>query len=110
VNHNETTKPTTLWVRTLRQDMTVSVDIEVARRAAALVLPARSLRDAQSGRAWIMGVRDGRTFRQEVKTGLRGPGQVEIIEGAQEGDLAVPVNAGLMTGQRFRPLPPASSR
>jgi HlyD family secretion protein len=94
----------------LRQDMTVSVDIEVARRAAALVLPACSLRDAQSGRAWIMGVRDGRAFRQEVKTGLRGLGQVEIMEGAREGDLAVPVNSGLMTGQRFRPLPPASPR
>jgi HlyD family secretion protein len=94
----------------LRQDMTVSVDIEVARRGATLVLPARSLRDAQSGRPWIMGVRDGRAVRQDVRTGIRGPGQIEIIEGAKEGDTAVPVNAGLVTGQRFRSLLPAPPR
>lgn len=94
----------------LRQDMTVSVDIEVARRGATLVLPARSLRDAQSGRPWIMGVRDGRAVRQDVRTGIRGPGQIEIIEGAKEGDAAVPLNAGLVTGQRFRSLPPAPPR
>ena len=94
----------------LRQDMTVSVDIEVARRGATLVLPARSLRDAQSGRAWIMSVRDGRAVRQDVRTGIRGLGQIEIVEGAKEGDTAVPVNAGLVTGQRFRSFPPAPPR
>jgi HlyD family secretion protein len=89
----------------LRQDMTVSVDVEVARRTGALVLPARSLRDGRSGHGWIMGVSDGRAIRQVVRTGLRGLGQVEILDGAKDGDLAVPVNAGLLTGQRFRPLP-----
>jgi HlyD family secretion protein len=88
----------------LRQDMTVSIDIEVARRNDTLVLPARAVRDIQSGRGWIMGVHEGRAVRQPVRTGLRGPGQVEVLEGAAEGDLAVPVNAGLRTGQRFRPV------
>jgi HlyD family secretion protein len=88
----------------LRQDMTVSVDIEVGRRVGALVLPARAVRDVQSGRGWIMGVRDGRAVRQHVRVGVRGPNQVEILEGVSDGDLAVPVNAGLVTGQRFRPV------
>jgi HlyD family secretion protein len=88
----------------LRQDMTVSVDIEVARSDRTLVLPARAVRDVQSGRGWIMGARDGRAVLQPVRTGIRGAGQVELLEGAAEGDLAVPVNAGLRTGQRFRPV------
>ncbi len=88
----------------LRQDMTVSVDIEVARRTGTLVLPARSVRDIQSGRGWIMGARDGRAVRQPVRVGIRGVTQIEILEGAVEGDVAVPVSSGLRTGQRFRPV------
>lgn len=90
----------------LRQDMSVSVDIEAARRPGTLVLPARSVRDAQSGRGWILGMRDGRAVRQEITVGVRGPGQVEILSGAREGDIAVPVTSGLVTGRRFRPVPP----
>lgn len=90
----------------LRQDMTMSIDIEVARRDRALVLPARAVRDIQSGRGWVMGVREGRSWRQPVRVGIRGASQIEILEGASEGDLAVPVNAGVLTGQRLRPVAP----
>ncbi|MCO4052679.1 MAG: efflux RND transporter periplasmic adaptor subunit [Bosea sp.] len=90
----------------LRQDMTVSVDVEFARRDDALVLPARAVRDMQSGRAWILVLRDGRAVRRPVRVGIRGQSQVEILEGAGEGDLAVPVNAGVVTGQRLRPVVP----
>jgi HlyD family secretion protein len=90
----------------LRQDMTVSVDIEVARRAATLVLPHRSVRELLSGEPWIMGVRDSRAYRQPVRIGLRGNSRAEILAGAEEGALAVPAHAGLLTGQRLRPVPP----
>jgi HlyD family secretion protein len=90
----------------LRQDMTVSVDIEVARRIGALVMPARAVRDMQSGLGWIMGVRDGRATRQPVRLGIRGATQIEITAGASEGDAAVPITAGLRTGQRLRPVSP----
>jgi HlyD family secretion protein len=86
--------------------MTVSVDVEFARRDDALVLPARAVRDMQSGRAWILVLRDGRAVRRPVRVGIRGQSQVEILEGAGEGDLAVPVNAGVVTGQRLRPVVP----
>ena len=90
----------------LRQDMTVSVDIESARRDQALVLPVRDVYDMLSGNPWIMGVRDGRAYKQPVTLGIRGNSDVEILSGAAEGDLAVPVTANLLTGQRLRPVRP----
>jgi HlyD family secretion protein len=90
----------------LRQDMTVSVDVESARRDQALVLPARSVYDMLSGGPWIMGVRDGRAYKQPVTLGIRGNSDVEILSGAAEGDFAVPVTANLLTGQRLRPVRP----
>lgn len=89
----------------LRQDMTVSVDIEVARRDDTLILPVRAVHDAAS-RPWVMLVRDDRAHRQPVRIGLRGVTQFEILEGLREGDRVVPVNAGLVTGQKLRPVPP----
>jgi HlyD family secretion protein len=90
----------------LRQDMTVSVDIETARRAATLVLPTRSVRDAVSQAPWVMRVRDGRAAKQPVRLGLRGATSVEILDGLAEGDTAVPANAGIVTGQKLRAILP----
>lgn len=86
----------------LRQDMTVSVDIETARRSQTLVVPARSVREALSPAPWVMRVRDGRASRQPVKLGLRGANSIEILDGVSEGDEIVPVNAGAAAGQRLR--------
>jgi HlyD family secretion protein len=90
----------------LRQDMTVSVDIEVARRAATLAVPQRAVHDILSGHPWVMGIRDGRAYRQPVRLGLRGNNRIEILDGARDGDLVVPANSGLLTGQRLRPVLP----
>ena len=90
----------------LRQDMTVSVDIAVAQHDDALVVPARSVRDALSDAPWVMGVRNGRAYKQPVHVGLRGDTQVEIIDGLAEGDAVIPVAAGVLTGQRIRPVTP----
>ncbi len=90
----------------LRQDMTVSVDIESARRDQALVVPVRDVYDMLSGTPWIMGVRDGRAVKRPVSLGVRGNSDVEILDGAAEGDLAIPVTANLLTGQRLRPVRP----
>ena len=90
----------------LRQDMTISVDIEVARRDGTLALPARSVRDALSGDPWVMGVRDGRASRQKVKLGLRGSTKFEVLDGLTAGALAIPSTAGVRIGQRIRPVLP----
>jgi HlyD family secretion protein len=86
----------------LRQDMTVSVDIEVAAKADTLVLPIRSVHDLLSGQPWVLGIKDGRAVQRMVKTGLRGNSQVEIIEGMQAGEQAIPQNSRVLTGQRVR--------
>jgi HlyD family secretion protein len=90
----------------LRQDMTVSVDIEVAAKDGALVLPARSVHDIQLGQPWVLGIKDGRAAKRPVKTGLRGNSQIEIVEGMAAGELAVPQSSGVLTGQRIRAVQP----
>jgi HlyD family secretion protein len=92
----------------LRQDMTVSVDIEVAARKAALVAPADCVFDAASGHPWVLALVDGRAVRKDVMLGIRGGGQVEITSGAQDGDRLVPVTAGVAPGRRIRVVTAAS--
>lgn len=73
----------------LRQDMTVSVDIEVNRRADALLVPADTVHQPESRAPWVLQVVDGRTRRQAVVIGLRSDGWYEVLEGLQRGDLVV---------------------
>lgn len=87
----------------LRQDMTVSVDIETARRPATLALAADAVHEATNASPWVLVVRQGRAVRQPVKLGLRGEGAVEVLEGLAEGELAVPVSvARIHAGDRLR--------
>ena len=79
--------------------MTVSIDIEAARRPDALSLPCDSVREA-GGQPWVMAVRDGRTVRQPVKLGLRGAGRCEVVEGLNEGEVVLPASATLGEGRR----------
>ena len=74
----------------LRQDMTVSVDIEVATRDNALVLPVRSVHDLLSGQPWVLGIRDGRAAKRPVQVGLHGNSHIEILEGMTENEVAIP--------------------
>lgn len=86
----------------LRQDMTVSVDIEVAARDQTLVLPIRSVHDVLSGQPWVLGLKDGRAAKRPVRLGLRGNTVLEITEGMAAGEVAIPANSGVLTGQRVR--------
>jgi HlyD family secretion protein len=88
----------------LRQDMTVSVDVEVAARDDALMLPLRSVHDVLSGNPWVLGVKDRRASQRPVKTGLHGNSQIEITEGLVAGDIAIPQSSGVLNGQRVRPV------
>jgi HlyD family secretion protein len=88
----------------LRQDMTVSVDVEVAARDGARILPLRSVHDVLSASPWVLGIKDGRASQRPVKIGLHGNSQVEIVDGLAEGDVAIPQSSGVLTGQRVRPV------
>ena len=85
----------------LRQDMTVSVDIEVARRPQALLLSSAAVHDADSAAPWVLRVEQGRAVKVPVRLGLRSGGLVELLQGVQEGDLVLPGSA-VQPGQRVR--------
>ncbi len=86
----------------LRQDMTVSVDIEVARRAQALLLPIAAVHEADSAAPWVLRVEQGRAVKAAVRVGLRSGGLVELLDGLHEGDQVLPVAATVQAGQRLR--------
>lgn len=87
----------------LRQDMTVSVDIETARRAAAVVIPSNTVEDATTDRPWVLVVRDKRAVKQFITLGLRGDTRVEVLAGITAGEGIVPVSkTGVKEGQRVR--------
>lgn len=88
----------------LRQDMTVSVDIEVARKPDALVLPITAVHDPLTTRPWVLVAEGGRAVRRPVKIGLRGDGRLEIADGLAVADRVIPVRARLAAGDRLRPL------
>ena len=87
----------------LRQDMTVSVDIETARRSAALVIASNTVEEAASDKPWVLVVRNGRAVKQFVRLGLRGNTRVEVLDGLVAGEGVVPVSkVGVKAGQRVR--------
>ncbi len=90
----------------LRQDMTVSVDIEVGRGENALVVPGRSVHDALSAAPWVMLIRNGRAVKQPVRLGLQGNTLTEILDGVAEGDFVLPVSSTVLEGARARAAAP----
>ena len=86
----------------LRQDMTVSVDTEVARRAGTLIAPADAVFDAAGTHPWVLVVTDHRVVKTPVTLGVRGEGRVEILGGVAAGDRLVSASAGVAPGDRVR--------
>lgn len=89
----------------LRPDMTVSVETVTGHRDATLVLAAEAVRDADGGKPWVLVARDGVASRADVRLGLAGIGQVEILEGLSEGDQVVLPAGGALDGDRIRVRP-----
>ena len=70
----------------LRQDMTVSVDIQTAHRSNALIIPTGALHDASSNTPWVLVVRNKLTIKQVVEIGLRGDDSIEVLSGLKAGE------------------------
>ena len=85
----------------LRQDMTVSVDIEVARRSDTLVASADTIFDA-GAHPFVLAAIDHHAVKKPVTLGLKGEGRVEILDGASAGDRLIGVVSGVSSGQRVR--------
>lgn len=84
----------------LRENMTVTVDLEVARHPNALVLPLELASNAASERPTVLKREGGRSVEVPVKLGLKGDGMVEIVSGLAEGDEVVaPAGSAAASGQ-----------
>ena len=88
----------------LRTDMTVSAEIEVARRARALTVPQTVLHDADGPAPWVLRVEDGVARRRTVEPGVLAGGKVEIRKGLAAGDRLVPAAEAVDDGARVRPV------
>jgi HlyD family secretion protein len=86
----------------LRQDMTVSVDIEVARRVAAIIVSVADLQDLSIGKPWLLKAEGGHARRQQVTVGLVSAGKAEILSGLDEGAVVIPSALPVKDGQRIR--------
>ncbi len=92
----------------LRADMTVSINLDIARKPDALVVPPDCVRDLNTDHPWVMLVESSRVVKRPVRLGLRGDAAVEVLDGLEEGRLVVPSSAGpLSLGARIRPRPQA---
>jgi len=87
----------------LQPDMTVSVEIEVARQPNALAVPVEAVREPLSPSPWVLVIKNGRAEKHPVKLGARGERLVDIVQGLVEGELvAVVGRRGLEPGERVR--------
>jgi HlyD family secretion protein len=92
----------------LKQDMTVSVDIEVARRTQALIVPMSALHDADAA-PWVLRLEGRHARRIPVRLGLRSGGLAEVLGGLSEGDAVLLGSDALKPGARVRATPMRSA-
>jgi HlyD family secretion protein len=100
-------------VPALVADMTVSAEIVVARRRAALSIPRAAVRDLAAARPFALVLEDGRIERRALKLGLRGDRRVEVLAGLREAEQVVLATARpVAPGDRARPeeTPPPAAR
>ena len=70
----------------LRQDMTVSVNVETNKREQTLVIPNDALSSISGNKAMVILVRDRKIQRHPITLGLRGLVMSEVVAGLKEGD------------------------
>ena len=85
-------------------DMTVSLEIEVARHPKVLTVPSDAVRDASTS-PWVLTARDGLALRQNVIIGIRGSGSSEVKSGLKEGDFVLSGSSKVSVGSRIRLQP-----
>lgn len=85
----------------MREDMTLSLEVETARRAQALVIPVDALRGDDPAAAAVWLARDGRVEQRTVRLGLRTLESVEVLDGLAAGDTVL-VGTAPAPGARVR--------
>jgi HlyD family secretion protein len=86
----------------LREDMTLSVEVETGRRERALVLPLSALRTQPSAATATVLVADaGRAQERKLRLGLRTLDAAEVLEGLAEGETVL-LGGSVRAGERVR--------
>lgn len=93
----------------LREDMTLSVEVETARRERALALPLSALRPGSTPtghEATVLVLDEGQAQVRKLRLGLRTLDAVEVLDGLRDGDTVLH-SASLKAGQRVQARPMA---
>ena len=88
----------------LKQDMTVSVDIAVAQRSQAVLVPTEAVHDLDTHTPWVLKVVQGQALRTPVQLGLRSQGLSEVLNGLAVDDQVL-ANAALAVNDKARIRP-----
>lgn len=89
----------------LREDMTLSVEVETARRERALVMPLAALQaTTPGGSPTVLVSADGRARARAVQLGLRTLDAAEVLGGLTAGETVL-VGSALRDDQRVRARP-----
>ena len=87
----------------LKPDMTVSIDLTVARKSHVLTVRSDAVRGVATQTPFVLVVEDGHVARRDVQLGIRGEGTLEIGTGLDEGaELILPDGKRLAPGARVR--------
>jgi HlyD family secretion protein len=87
----------------LVQDMTVSVEIIVARHPNSMAVETVSVNELNSPKPWLWVVNDGTVHKREITRGIIGDSVIEVTSGLDEGDSVVKGQGlSLSEGQRVR--------
>lgn len=90
----------------LKQDMTVSVDIEANRIDNALLIPVSAVHDFATQAPWVFLIQEGVAKKRLIGLGIESQGLVQVLSGLSAGDWVVPVqSAEVRDGLPVRVLP-----
>jgi HlyD family secretion protein len=85
----------------LQQDMTVSVNIVVAKRSQAILVATEAVHDLEK-KPWVMQLVMGRALRKDVQLGLHGAEFSEVLAGLKPGDVVIRNTTGISENARVR--------
>jgi multidrug efflux pump subunit AcrA (membrane-fusion protein) len=84
--------------------MTVSVDIQVATRLKAVLVPTDTIHDVKSRQPWVLKVVDGKARKQILNLGLQSAGMSEVLSGLSVNDRVLTFTNAVNEGARIRPI------
>jgi HlyD family secretion protein len=88
----------------LREDRTLSVEVETAKRDRSLIVPVEVLRgDESSPEASVLIELNGRAEQRTVRLGIRTLKSAEVLSGLKEGDVVLK-GAAIKAGSRVRSI------